>query len=112
MDAVDYSRLNEQLRLESMDYWRLCDELTIVQAALLVAGEDPATSGAFVENWEYDKRPSGYEAVKTAITYRIRKKLYAKTFQCYATAKLLIFNLPVLPPNVIAGHIDVFPTQW
>lgn len=53
--------------MESMDYWRLCDELTIVQAALLVAGEDPSAQQSWVENWEPDKRPDGYEAAKAAI---------------------------------------------
>jgi hypothetical protein len=28
--------------VESLDYWRLCDELNVVEAALLVAGEDPS----------------------------------------------------------------------
>jgi hypothetical protein len=46
MDTEDYSLLNEQLRIESMDYWRLCDELSVVQAALLVIGEDPSKEKA------------------------------------------------------------------
>lgn len=73
MEAADYLRLNDQLRLESMDYWRLCDELTIVQAALLVAGEDPSTDNAYVENWDLPKRPIGYEAAKTGIAHALRK---------------------------------------
>jgi len=34
--------------MESMNYWRLCDELSIAQAALLVAGEDPSVHFQFV----------------------------------------------------------------
>lgn len=67
------SGLLDQFKLDSMDYWRLCDELTILQAALLVAGEDPATSHAYVENWTIEQRPIGYEAAKTAITHALRK---------------------------------------
>lgn len=54
--------------MESLDYWRLCDELTIIQAALLVAGEDPSSDQSYVEGWSPEKRPDGYEAAKAAIT--------------------------------------------
>jgi hypothetical protein len=73
MNAEEYSRLNEQLRMESMDYWRLCDELTVVQAALLVIGEDPSRENAYAENWDLPNRPIGYEAAKTAISHALRK---------------------------------------
>ncbi len=49
------------------DYWRLCDELSVFDAALLTAGHSP-DKFPYVENWETDKRPRGYEAAKTAIT--------------------------------------------
>jgi hypothetical protein len=32
--------------MESRDYWRLCEELLIVQAALLIAGNDPSVDHA------------------------------------------------------------------
>lgn len=57
--------------MEEMDYWRLCEEFNIVQAALLVVGEDP-TCAEYVEGWEVDKRPKGYEAAKTAICGALR----------------------------------------
>ena len=52
--------------MEELDYWRLCEELNIVQAALLVVGED-ASDAEYAEGWEVHKRPKGYEAAKTAI---------------------------------------------
>lgn len=59
--------------MESLDYWRLCDELSIVQAALLLVGHDPAGEvGGAVENWKRHERPDGYEAAKTAITNALR----------------------------------------
>lgn len=76
MDAEDYSRLNNQLRLESMDYWRLCDELSVIEAALLVVGEDPSQN-ACLENWEVHKRPLGYEAAKSAISRALMKSAIA-----------------------------------
>lgn len=53
--------------MEELDYWRLCEELSIVQAALLVAGEAPVFA-EYAESWDLDKRPKGYEAAKTAIS--------------------------------------------
>jgi hypothetical protein len=72
-DPEEYARLNNQLRLESMDYWRLCDELSVVEAALLVVGEDPSTDNVHVENWDVPKRPIGYEAAKSAISRALIK---------------------------------------
>ncbi len=51
----------------NLDHWRLCDELSILQASLLYAGSDPGCNASYVENWNMDKRPSGYEAAKTGI---------------------------------------------
>lgn len=59
--------------MESLDYWRLCDELSIIQAALLVAECDPGTEMSYVESWNILDRPLGYEAAKTAITNALRR---------------------------------------
>jgi hypothetical protein len=37
--------------MESLDYWRLCDELSIIQAALLLAEADPSDEKGYAENW-------------------------------------------------------------
>jgi hypothetical protein len=60
--------------MESMDYWRLCDELSVIQAALLIADTDPSTDHAYVEGWNVENRPAGYEAAKTAIVNAISGK--------------------------------------
>lgn len=52
--------------MEAFDYWRLCEELNIVQAALLVVGENPDCA-EYIEGHQVEKRPLGYEAAKTAI---------------------------------------------
>lgn len=52
--------------MEALDYWRLCEELNIVQAALLVVGDNPDLA-KYVEGHQVEKRPQGYEAAKTAI---------------------------------------------
>jgi len=59
--------------MENLDYWRLCDELSIIQAALLLAESDPSGENGYAENWEMHKRPHGYEAAKTAISNAFRR---------------------------------------
>ena len=58
--------------MDKFDYWRLCDDISIKQAALLVAGVDPSDHG-YVEDWEMHKRPDGYEAAKTAIVNGLKR---------------------------------------
>jgi len=60
--------------MESMDYWRLCEELTVKQAALLIVGEDPAKNDN-VENWSPDNQPTGYLAAKSALLNAISSKI-------------------------------------
>jgi len=60
--------------MDNLDYWRLCEELNIVQAALLVVGED-ASMAEYAEGWEIHKRPVGYEAAKTAICSGLRNHI-------------------------------------
>lgn len=70
--------------MEPMDYWRLCDELSIWQAALLIAGEDPASGNAYVENWSIHERPAGYEAAKSALSNAvIRGDIQARVVPIY-----------------------------
>jgi len=59
--------------MDSFDYWRLCDELTIIQAALLIAGEDPSSTSAYVENWDVEDRPIGYGAARTALSNALER---------------------------------------
>ena len=56
-----------------LNLWRLCDELTIVQAALLIAGRDPGGTDGYVEAWDMHNRPLGYEAAKHALANALRR---------------------------------------
>ena len=58
--------------MDALDYWRFCDEVSVVQAALLIVGEDPAASQEYIADWEPEKRPRGYDAVKAALLNAIR----------------------------------------
>jgi len=53
---------------EISENWRWCDELTIVQAVLLIVGIDPASeAGASCERRVYSEQPKGYAPAKMAI---------------------------------------------
>ncbi|MEQ8441748.1 MAG: hypothetical protein RIM33_04875 [Alphaproteobacteria bacterium] len=58
--------------MDDFDYWRLCDDLSVYQAALLVVGVDPAVE-AYVEHNNIEKRPYGYEAAKSAIINALKR---------------------------------------
>lgn len=61
--------------MKSLDYWRLCDELTIEQAALLIVGEDPNGRYFHVEGTSIDLQPEGYVQAKSAISSALRSSL-------------------------------------
>jgi len=57
--------------MQGIDFWRFSEELTIVQAALLFTGHDPADHNG-IEN--RTNRPIGYDAIKHAIIVGINTK--------------------------------------
>ena len=66
--------------MEELDYWRLCEELNVVQAALLVIGEDPSCA-EYVEDQNAQNQPKGYEAAKMAICGGLKNYIrYEKEF--------------------------------
>jgi hypothetical protein len=56
----------------ALDYWRLCDELSVAQAALLIAGNDPSQYRD-IDDWRADM-PTGYDAARAALINAIRGK--------------------------------------
>jgi len=63
--------------MDALDYWRLCDELSVVQAALLIVGEDPSEFQEGVDSWDPASRPRGYGAAKAALINAINGKRLA-----------------------------------
>ena len=60
--------------MDELDHWRVCDELSVREAALLFAGVDPAgEAGAYCEDSKVHERPRGYEAAKSGITSALRR---------------------------------------
>jgi len=58
--------------MDALDYWRLSDHLSIVQAALLVCGCDPSEFQDTIEGIEAEERPPGYDAAKSAISNALK----------------------------------------
>jgi hypothetical protein len=69
---------NKGPREDPLYYWRICDALTVIQAALLIIGEDPSVTRP-------KDRPTGFDAVETALINAIEgKRLPAKVTQIEA----------------------------
>ncbi|MFC1876005.1 hypothetical protein ACFL2E_01825 [Thermodesulfobacteriota bacterium] len=56
--------------MEKMDYWRLCDELSVVQAAFLIVGVDPGEF-PYVMNWQEHERPENFSPALAALSHAI-----------------------------------------
>jgi hypothetical protein len=56
-------------------YWLLNDDLNIIEAALLVIGEDPSSLAPYVEGTNAQNQPQGYVAARNGIAGGLRKGL-------------------------------------
>ncbi|MCB2112410.1 MAG: hypothetical protein KDD85_02550 [Parvularculaceae bacterium] len=60
--------------MSEFEYWRLCDQLSLVQAALLMSGHDPSNIEHEVERRAFAKQPPGYAACRQALIAAIETK--------------------------------------
>lgn len=67
--------MQEEINPDYLYHWRLCDELSVMQASLLYAGIDPSSKYANLECWKIDERPNGYEAAKNGILRALLRKV-------------------------------------
>jgi len=65
--------------IDDLDYWRLCDEVSVVQAALLVVGVDPSECENTIDHQHPASRPRGYNAAKAALVNAVNGKRLAAT---------------------------------
>lgn len=73
---------DEGIGLAGLDYWRLCDELSIVQAALLIVGIDPASEeAAGVESKAAHEQPHGFNASFNALANAVNAGRLAATIR-------------------------------
>lgn len=58
--------------MDGLDFWRLCDDLTVNQAALLIVGIEPGSEeGDRTEEWAPHQQPTAFAAAKSALTSAI-----------------------------------------
>jgi hypothetical protein len=57
--------------MDALDYRRLCDELSVVQATLLIVDKDPSEAQSYIEKEPPENRPKGYDAAKAALVNAI-----------------------------------------
>jgi hypothetical protein len=96
--------LGFDVKPDDLDFWRLCDELSVYEAALLTVGLSPSEY-PFVENWNMDKRPRGYGAAKTAIRNALRSGKIKGTVEPEFTND---FNGN---PEPITGTVDLMSSR-
>lgn len=88
---------------DDLNSWRLCEELSVYQAALLTAGLNP-DQWPYVEQWEVHKRPKGYEAAKHAIANALCSKKIAGSIN--PTWETLVGNKYAPSPNMVDVRIS------
>ena len=60
--------------MQTIDFWRLCERLSLVQAALLLAGHDPSHFKDGFEDLTSTKQPEGYHACLAAIESALKEE--------------------------------------
>jgi hypothetical protein len=56
---------------EALELWRLADQLSVIEASLLLLSEDPQNH-LYIENQDGSDCPKGYEATRNAITRALK----------------------------------------
>lgn len=88
--------------MESLDIWWMNEELSVVQAALLIAKHDPAIMTEQALNWDVENRPVGYEAAKQFVCYELRSSNLAGVIEPREE-----YNSELQRQELIKGSIDL-----
>jgi hypothetical protein len=67
---------------EISSWWRLSDELSVIEAILLVLGYEPQGLAEYVDNHDARSQPAGYVAVKSGILAGLRSKALLGVLYC------------------------------
>ncbi len=60
--------------MEKMDYWRMCEDFSVAQAALLIIGLDPSDHTGLMGRQVHDEYPENFNAVFSALTNAVISK--------------------------------------
>lgn len=67
--------------MESLDYWRFHDELSVVHATILIVDRDPSDYADNLHEWKDYDQPTGFKPVFTALQNVIDSKVLAATIR-------------------------------
>jgi hypothetical protein len=101
--------------LESLDYWRLCEQLSVPQAALLIAGEDPASNLEDMSACEPWNLPKGYLAARNALESAVSTGAIQATIRRQANTLWITLPLNGAKAYFDDGRtqaIDEIPIDW
>lgn len=97
--------------MESLDHWRLCDELTVLQAALLMVGVDPnSEEGVDCEGWKPHEQRAGYGAAKSALCHAILAGRLPATVR--RSARVRSWDEEPRDGERHTKSVHVFPSDW
>jgi hypothetical protein len=96
--------------LNKLDYWKLCADFTVVQAALIVCGISPEEMQWQVERTTESRCPDGYIAIRTALRHALisGKIQPVKTVFQYTDDGEETNSLDLNSTTVAAAEIDKF----
>lgn len=67
--------------MDGLDYWRLCDEIDVHHAALLIIGLDPSGESQYCDDWKVHEQPMHYHACMTALKNAILSRKLPATIR-------------------------------
>jgi hypothetical protein len=94
--------------MEKLDYWRLCDELSVVQAAMLLVGGDPSEA-SHVMNDPENERPENFSTAMVALSHAILGGRLSATIRREAWERG--WDEEPAPDEKFTKNLDIFPDQ-
>lgn len=82
--------------MNAIEYWKMCDVLTVVQTALLIVDADPSELQYAVDELTNDQQPRGYTAVLSSLVAAINSQSLRATDHGSGGVDMNgLWNLPV-----------------
>jgi hypothetical protein len=99
--------------LDPLDYWRLCDELSVVQAALLIVGRDPSGMEDGIDLVRPSNRPVGYNAAKAALINAVNgKRLAARSRRTLPWVQATLSQSFLQPIQLLTPRVASMLGAW
>lgn len=100
--------------MDAIEYWKLCEVLTVVQTALLIVDADPSELQYTIDELPNDQRPKGYTAVLSSIVAAINSLSLRATDRgsdCYDMHKGWYLSVDVKKCQLVTVTVEDI-TNW